>query len=280
MSLRIEAAGPGTTVQDLGRPGLRAVGVGSSGALDRQSHRIAQRLVGNRESAAGIEVPLGGLRLRATRDHWVVVAGAETPVYAGSRVIDLWRPHLLRAGEPLELGIATRGIRAYVAVRGGLALPPVLGSRSTDTLAGLGPEPLRAGDELAVGRTPLPLHLVDIAPWRVPGEHIEARVVPGPRRDYLEPGAWDLLTGETWTASTAADRVGVRLDGPLLRHRGSAELPSEGMIPGAIQVPPSGIPTILLADGPVTGGYPVIGVVLDLDRIGQLRPGATLRLRG
>jgi len=280
MSLRVEAVGPGTTVQDLGRPGLRGIGVGSSGALDRQTHRIAQRLVGNRESAAGIEVPLGGLTLRATRDHWVVVTGAELPVRAGPRAIDLWRPHLLRAGDALELGFATRGIRAYVAVRGGLAVPLVLGSRSTDTLAGLGPEPLRVGDELAVGRTTLPLHLVDVAPWRVPGEHIEARVAPGPRRDYLEPGAWDLLTGETWTASTAADRVGVRLDGPLLRHRGTAELPSEGMIPGAIQVPPSGVPTILLADGPVTGGYPVIGVVLDLDRIGQLRPGSTLRLRG
>ncbi|MFK4789091.1 biotin-dependent carboxyltransferase family protein [Microbacterium sp. ZW T5_56] len=280
MSLRVEAVGPGTTVQDLGRSGLRAIGVGSSGAMDRASHRIAQRLVGNRESAAGIEVPLGGLRLRATRDHWIAVTGAETPVTVGSHPADLWRPHLLRAGDVLELGFATRGIRAYVAVRGGLAMTPVLGSRSRDTLAGLGPEPLRVGDELAVGRTTLPLHLVDIAPWRVPGDHVDARVVPGPRRDMLVPEAWDLLTGETWTASSAADRVGARLEGPLLRHRGTTELPSEGMIPGAIQVPPSGVPTILLADGPVTGGYPVIGVVLDLDAIGQLRPGATLRLRG
>lgn len=282
MSLVVLSAGPAATIQDLGRPGLRALGVAPSGAADPETMRIANRLVGNPEGAAVIEVALGGLRLRAERATTVCVGGAEAAVTLDGRGVDVWTAIPVTAGAEIALGLAHRGARVYLAVRGGIVVAPVLGSRATDTMSGLGPPPLAAGDILPIGAATRPVPPNDIAPWRVIGDEVSLRVSRWPRRDMFSASAWRTLTEARWTVTPDADRVGIRLDGPALDRVDDAELPSEGTIVGALQVPPHGRPVILLPDGPVTGGYPVIGAIAAADRslLGQLRPGASVRLRG
>lgn len=284
-ALRVTAAGALSTIQDLGRPGWFAIGVGVSGAADRAALRLANRLVGNPEDAAGIETLLGGLELTALAPVLLAVTGAPAPITidgvpeANASVL------ALTTGQRLRLGMATAGLRAYVGVRGGIAVEPVLGSRSRDTLAGLGPEALAAGTELPVDSTRgLPWPNVAVAPLpSLDTSTVEVRVLLGPREDWFtDPRS--LCTG-TWAMTDRADRVGVRLtrvgDHPPLTRINDKELPTEGMALGAIQVQPSGEPVVFLADHPITGGYPVIGTVLsaDVDRLAQLRPGQHLRFR-
>jgi biotin-dependent carboxylase-like uncharacterized protein len=191
-------------------------------------------------------------------------------------------PVRLRAGAELRLGPPDSGLRTYLGVRGGIAVPPVLGSRATDVLAGLGPPAVAADDVLPVGTSPLPLPGVDLAPVAdPPGGEVTVPVLPGPRADWFGPDAWATLTGAAYTVTSESNRVGLRLDGPALERTVDGELPSEGMVRGALQVPPAGTPVLFLADHPVTGGYPVVGYVVDqhVDRCGQLRPGQTLRFR-
>ena len=280
--LEVLAAGPLATVQDLGRPGLADLGVGVSGAADRAALRLANRLVANPEGAAGLEVTLGGLRLRPHADVLVALTGAPCPVAVGGRVEGPYATLRVPAGVELALGAPLRGLRTYVAVRGGLAVPPVLGSRATDLLAGLGPPPLRPGDRLPVGPPPAAHPVVDVAPVAGPPDgDVELRVRLGPRDDWFTPAARELLLRSAWTASPDSDRVGVRLTGPALERAVPGELPSEGVVPGALQVPPTGRPVLLLADAPLTGGYPVVAVVLaaDVDRAAQVRPGQRVLLR-
>ncbi|MFD2092696.1 5-oxoprolinase subunit C family protein [Blastococcus deserti] len=280
-ALRVLAAGPLTTVQDAGRPGQGALGIGRSGACDRAVFRQANRLAGNPEDTAALEVTFGGLAVRVEADLLVVTTGARCagPFPHAS-------PTPLRRGAELRLGPPGTGLRTYLAVRGGIDVPPVLGSRATDVLSGLGPAVVADGDVLPVGAPIRPLPGVDLAPVpEIPGGEVTVAVLPGPRADWFGEAGWAALTGQTWTVTDESNRVGLRLDGtPLERVRGG-ELPSEGMVRGALQVPPSGLPVLFLADHPVTGGYPVIGYVADepirsdVDRCGQLRPGQTLRFR-
>lgn len=278
----IEVLRPGglTTVQDLGRPGLAHLGVPPSGAADRPALQLANRLVGNPEGAPALETTLQGPALRFHRPASVALAGAPCPARAASRPIAMHAVVHLRAGDVLDLGLAEAGVRTYVAVRGGLAVETVLGSASTDLLSGLGPPPLRTGDRLAVGSLATGWPLVEVAPVAPPAARAELRVVPGPREDWLAPEALDILCG-TWTVAPGSNRVGVRLTGARLERARDGELASEGVVAGAIQVPPSGEPIILLADHPTTGGYPVIAVVAydDLPTAGQLRPGGAVALR-
>lgn len=271
------------TLQDLGRAGAASVGVAVSGALDRGALRTANRLLGNPEGATGIEVTMGGLRAVAEADLWVAVTGAWGPVRLGGREVDPYQAHEWHAGTELHVDWFAHGARAYVAVRGGFGGGEALGSRSTDLLAGLGPRRLQAGDAVSVrddATTPIPV--APPSPWGAPhDDELELELAPGPRADWFASHALETLFDTVWTVSNAADRVGARLDGPELARVRSDELPSEGMVPGALQVPPSGRPTILLADGPVTGGYPVIAVVTDaaLDLVAQARPGTRIRFR-
>ncbi|MPQ97032.1 5-oxoprolinase/urea amidolyase family protein [Modestobacter sp. I12A-02628] len=277
-ALTVLATGPLSTVQDAGRPGQAAWGIGRSGACDRAAHRLANRLVGNDEDAATVEVTFGGLAVRADADVLVTTTGARC---AGSSCHDA--PVTLPAGAELRLGPPATGLRTYLAVRGGIAVPPVLGSRSTDLLAGLGPAVLSPGVVLPVGDPTRPEPGVDLAPVPDPaGGTVTVRVLPGPRRDWFPDAAWAALTATAWVVSSDSNRVGVRLEGAPLERSSTRELPSEGMVRGALQVPPSGQPVLFLADHPVTGGYPVIGYVTDgdVDRCAQLRPGQLLRLRG
>ncbi|GAA4358990.1 urea amidolyase family protein [Microbacterium rhizosphaerae] len=271
-----------SSVQDLGRPGRAALGVARSGALDRGALRTANRLVGNPEDAAGVEVAIGGWSAVATADTWFAVTGAWGRVTLAGRQLDLDVAHPWPAGAELHLDWFAHGARAYLAVRGGVDVPPAVGSRSTDTMAGLGPARLQQGDELTIGPEPLsPIPAIDLAPWGAPPDDLDVPLAPGSRADWFAASALPMLFESTWTVSAQADRVGIRLDGPELPRARTVELPSEGMVPGALQVPPSGRPTILLADGPVTGGYPVIAVVTDaaLDLLGQARPGTRIRFR-
>jgi biotin-dependent carboxylase-like uncharacterized protein len=283
MSIRILEGGLLATVQDLGRTGSAALGVSRSGALDRAALRLSNRLVGNPEGAAAIEVTMGGFAAVTDGDAWVALAGAWGPVTIGGRPADPYSAHRWPAGEEVRVGWFERGARGYLAVRGGIDVPVVVGSRSTDVLAGLGPAPLGAGDVIATGAAPAaPVPPAFLAPWSGPGGGtIELPLAPGPRGDWFAPAAHRALFDAVWTVTSQADRVGMRLDGPRLERLRDGEVPSEGMVPGALQVPPSGRPTILLADGPVTGGYPVIAVVTDaaLDAVAQARPGTGIRFR-
>lgn len=272
-ALTVLQPGPMATIQDGGRFGQGALGIGRSGACDRASYRLANRLLGNAGGEAVLEVTLGGLVVRAEADVVVVTTGARCPGAPHNA------PVPLAAGEELALGSPVAGTRTYLGVRGGIDVPPVLGSRSTDLLSGLGPDQVRAGDRLPVGHPAAAMPGVDVGVVAEPeAGDVVVRVRPGPRRDWFTDDAWAALLGQRYTVSPASNRVGLRLEGDPLERAREGELPSEGMVRGALQIPPSGTPVLFLADHPVTGGYPVVGYVLDedVDRCGQLSVGQRL----
>ncbi|GAB3090084.1 biotin-dependent carboxyltransferase family protein [Nocardioides zeae] len=277
-ALVVRGLGGPVLVQDLGRPGHAAVGVGRSGAADRAAYLLGNRAVGNRAGAASLEVTLGGLEVEVVGGPlWCCLTGAPAAVEVDDRLHPAGAVVAVR--HRLRIGTPPRGLRCYLAVRGGIDAGGVLGSRSRDSLAGLGPAPLAEGDVVAVGDEAgtgeAGWPRLDAVPVAALGGTPVLRVVPGPRADLIaEPDR--LVTGE-WRASAHTDRVGTRLEGgpPLLHRDPERQLPSEGALRGALQVPPSGEPVLFGPDHPVTGGYPVVGVVVDadVDRAAQLRPG-------
>lgn len=295
-TLTVVRVGPGTSVQDLGRPGFSDVGLGASGAADRGSAALAGRMVGNRPDAAVLEALLGSVSLRA--DGYVVAAltGAVGPVRierADGRVrgAAVFEVITLRPGDTLHVDTATIGLRTYLAVRGGFAVEPVLGSRSWDSLAELGPPPVVIGDVLPVGDAADSWPVIDaVVPRFGPGAGPVAGtsgaasldLVAGPRDDWFDPGWRAVLTGQVHHVTPDSDRIGVRTVAPQPLVRAvHHELPSEGVETGSLQVPPEGHPVLFLADHPVTGGYPVVGVLTpaSVDRAAQLRPGDAVRFR-
>ncbi|WP_308190253.1 5-oxoprolinase/urea amidolyase family protein [Pseudonocardia sp. TRM90224] len=278
--LEVLSTGVQAVVQDLGRPGHAASGVGRSGAADRAALKLANRLVANPEDAAGIEVVFGGLAVRAGRRLTVATAGAPAGADVDGTPVGHHALVELKAGQVLRLGQPPVGLRTYLAVRGGIDVPAVLGSRSTDVLSRVGPAVLEEGDVLPVGGEPTELPLIDVAPVALPaGGTVTLRARLGPRADWVDVP--EALARTEWTVSSRSDRVGVRLEGEPLRRRDSAEIASEGMVTGAVQVPPGGEPVLFMADHPVTGGYPVVAVVLDadIDKAAQLRPGQRVRFK-
>lgn len=282
-ALEVLASGPLALVQDGGRVGRMAIGVGRSGAADHAAYALGNRLVGNRRRAASLEATLGGLRLRARGSQTLCLTGALAPASIDGVPVAYAALVHLADGAELVLGTPREGLRTYVSVRGGIGVRPEVGSRSTDTMSGLGPPPLTAGQVLPVGRAVRRHPVVDHAPVVAPSSGVVTlRVSPGPRRDWFaDPAA---LASARWRVSGESDRRGIRLRGGGLERAAGfveRELPSEGTVRGAIQVPPSGQPVVLLNDHPVTGGYPVIGVVLDADtdRAAQLAPGQEVRFR-
>lgn len=312
--LRVDSPGIQTLFQDAGRSGLTHWGVSPSGAADAAAAAEANRLVGNPAGATVLEHLAGGLSLTALEDTVLALTGArveatlspapdaggsEGALVEGSDSQPLaalpYRPFALKAGQKLTLAPATEGLRVYVALRGGFAAPVLAQSSSRDTLAALGPEPLAAGDLLYSAQLPAPV-VADPAP-ALPLPQAEGqtpiRVLLGPRDDWFTPQALEAFTSLTWEVTQASDRIGVRLapvqevqlaegaeqPGPVLARSISGELPSEGMVAGAIQVPPSGEPVVFLADHPVTGGYPVIATVhpADLRLLAQAPPSTRLR---
>ena len=279
--LRVLAPGPLTLVEDLGRPGASGIGVGRSGAADRGALRRANRAVANPEDAAALEVLLGGLAFTVEDEPVTLcVTGAPCPVTLDGRDVGADTVVAVPPGATVRLGPPAYGLRSYVAVRGGIDVPPVLGSRSHDVMSGIGPAPLREGDLLPVGQPPTSYPLVEqVLPAALPDE-VVLRVVRGPRDGWVTDV--DALVRTAWAASDQSNRVGMRLLGHGLEHADPGrQLPSEGACRGAVQVPPSGEPVVFLADHPVTGGYPVVAVVVDadVDKAAQVRPGQTVRFR-
>jgi len=285
--VEIVRAGPLTTVQDLGRPGYAHLGVGRSGALDRPAHTLANRLVGNPPHAATLETTLGGVALRALHHGLTIaVCGAIAPIRVDGASVAWAAPIYLPPHATLDIGPASRGLRCYIAVAGGFLPEPVLGSRSTDLLSGLGPDPLQSGDRLPVNNAALTTRAApcgaDVHPVSAPPHNeIELPVLLGPRPELFDDDAHRLLTTAGFTVTSQSNRIALRLDGPPLPRSGRDSIPSEGAVLGAIQVPADGRPIIFLADHPPTGGYPVIGVVPDtaLHLAAQVAPGTRVRFR-
>lgn len=276
MSLVVVDPGPLTLVQDGGRAGWAHLGVPRAGFLDVPSARLANRLVGNAEDEALLETTWGGVVLRASSAVTVVVTGARCEVTAGGRCVGTERPVRLGVGDVLRVGPAYDGVRSYVAVAGGVRVAPVLGSRSTDTLSWTGPAPLAQGSVVSVGRPygePRPVDVV--LPPRRTGV---LRLHRGPRADWLGDPAE--LDGHRWSVGADSDRIGLRLVGGKVTRR-AGEVPSEGLVLGAVQAPPSGELVVFLRDHPATGGYPVVAVLdaEDLAECARARPGDVLTSR-
>jgi biotin-dependent carboxylase-like uncharacterized protein len=283
-ALEVVAPGPLTLVEDLGRPGWASLGVGRSGAFDRGSLRLANRLVGNREDAAALETLGGGLSLGCIDPCVVAVTGADGPVTLARRgrtgLVSRRSPLHLEAGDLLRIDPPQEGLRSYVALRGGVRAPSVLGSASRDVLSGLGPDPLTVGDVVAAGARAVGHPHIDHVARRAVGGPLQA--ILGPRQDWFTDDALRLLLTSPWVVSSRSNRIGVRLEGPALpRRKPAAELPSEPVVPGSIQVPPDGQPVVLGPDAPTTGGYPVVAVLVDadLDRLAHVSPGQILDIR-
>ena len=297
--LRILNPGAQSLIQDLGRRGYGPLGVSAAGALDRASLRRANRLVGNAPTAAAIESVNGGLTVEAVGDRVVAVTGApvtltiESPSWfesddgdvqpGATRNVPMASPFALLDGEVLTLGAPESGFRNYVAIRGGVDVPEVLGSRSADTMSGNGPAPLVVRQVLAAGdnTASTAVGAPELQP-EFPGSGVTVLdVVPGPRADWFDHEALDSLCSQEWLVTPQSNRVGMRLDGIPLKRTREGELPSEGTMAGALQIPPAGLPVLFLADHPITGGYPVIGVVRDehLDLAAQVPIGGKIRFR-
>jgi biotin-dependent carboxylase-like uncharacterized protein len=278
-ALVVVRAGALTTVQDGGRPGHAHLGVPRSGALDAPAAALVNRLVGNTAASAVLETTLNGCAVRPRSAVTVAVGGAPCPVSVDGRPAAWGAPVRVPAGALLDVGAAVAGVRSYIAVSGGIAVEPVLGSRSTDLLSGLGPAPLADGVVLPLGQ-PIAVHArVDGAPQPRPPAELVLRVTLGPRDDWFTPQAVRVFTSRAYRVSSASNRIGLRTEGPALERSVPGELPSEGMVLGAVQVPPDGRPVVFLADHPTTGGYPVIGVVrtTDLASAAQAVPGTPAR---
>jgi KipI family sensor histidine kinase inhibitor len=285
--LRVRQSLPLTLIQDLGRAGHAAIGVSSSGAMDRSSLKGANRIVGNPPGAAALEVVDGGLAIEATTDQVLAVTGAPVDLSIdsphGARSAGMGEPFALLADEVLTMGKPTSGFRTYLAVRGGFDTPEVLGSRSTDTMSGLGPAPVTPGTLLPVAHVKgaQPVGWPEAQPDFSNPEAAILDITVGPRDDWFTTEALSQLENTSWTASNELNRVGMRLQGPKLEWSRTGELPSEGTLAGCIQVPPSGQPVVFLSDHPTTGGYPVIAVLAEdqLAKTAHIRPGTTFRFR-
>lgn len=287
----LDASGP-VTVQDSGRPGWAHAGVPRAGAADRRSAQAANSLVANPPGAALLEVSLGGCRFRLADPATIAVTGAPGQLMVAGWPARTGRALPLPAGTEVLVGPAVPGVHRYVAVRGGIDAEPLLGSRSRDTLSGLGPPPLRPGDVLGVGapvgaerpgdRAGRPGESAgrpgDRAGWPGEGSVVRVRATTGPGAASLGPDGLGALAGCEWQVTADSDRTGVRLAGSVLPGIGPTA--PAGMVPGAVQLPPGGQPVILLRNHPATGGYPVVAVVDDegVDVLSQCRPGVRVRL--
>jgi biotin-dependent carboxylase-like uncharacterized protein len=302
-------AGALTSVQDLGRRGYRHLGVALAGALDPLSFEIANRLVGNPPEAAGLEITMGPVTLRFNQPSRIAVTGTDFNTALDQQNVSSWWSLPVQAGQILTLRGARRGMRAYLAVAGGIDIPPLMGSRSTDLKAsfgGLGGRALRDGDRLPIGPCPSPGDIfapdaptfgVKAPAWsrfvefdyphqppqyvgtRPVGPTIAVRVLRGHEYPEFDDTSQEALWTHHWTITPNSNRVGYRLSGPRLERELSDDLRSHAVLPGTIQVPPSGQPIVLLADAQTTGGYPKIGMVIsaDLWRLAQARLGGALR---
>lgn len=278
--IELVRAGPLTTVQDLGREAWRDRGLSRCGALDDQALTWGNLLVGNPAGAAALEFTLGPATLRFEADCSIALTGTDTDATLDGQPLRAWWRHRVHAGQTLKIAAPRERMRSYLTVSGGIDVPLVLGSRSTDLKAGFGGwagRALRDGDRLPLAlQTTLPARRIGMRP---PAWDASVRVMPGPEHDEFSAAARADFWAAAWKLEPQSNRMGFRFTGPTLAREHGGELPSHGVLPGVIQVPPSGQPIVLLADAQTTGGYPKIGVVIraDLWKLAQLRLGGTLR---
>lgn len=284
--IRIEDPGLFTTVQDQGRWGYQAYGVSVAGAMDRFASRIANLLAGNSEDAAVLELTLRGGRFRFAAGCFAALAGAEMAAAVDGTPVANWSCFYIPAGGELSLGWAQSGCRAYLAIAGGIDVPPVLGSRSTYTRAAIGGlegRALRCGDQLAAGAAAFPVAAGRLDERFIPDYDGELllRVLAGPQDDWFSEQGKATFSNSVYTISEDADRMGYRLEGPAIAHQGRPDIVSDALCQGAIQVPGHGRPIVMMADRQTTGGYAKIAAVIgpDLARLAQARPGDSLRFR-
>lgn len=286
--LKVEQAGPLTTLQDTGRIGSAHLGIGRSGAADLPAMRLANALVGNPAQACALEMTLAGPSLSFAVDTVVALTGAVLPkAQIDGRTLSMWQAVPVAAGQELVLGPMARGCRSYLACGGGIEVTPWRGSRCSDINAGLGPlpRPLRAGDTLPLGTADAglpedaPAWSLDPEPWFDTTSPRRIRLMRGTHADALTEDSMHALTTQTFELGNDSNRVGMRLDGPRLQLQRRLELVSEGLVPGVVQLPPDGRPIIMGPEHPVTGGYPRIAQVagVDLPLLAQCRPGDTLQ---
>jgi antagonist of KipI len=290
MSLVVERAGFLTSVQDLGRAGLREFGVSAGGALDSFGLRVANLLVGNDEGAAGLEITLGGLQLRFDYERVVAWCGGEFDVQIASTPMPAGHSAHVQAGKRLKFGRPQSGCRAWLAVSGGIDVPVVLGSRSTDLRAQFGGfegRKLRDGDVIPLGAGPgSPSRATGVSSWTAPHDWVSP-AKPKPILRFIRGVDWSRFndvpvrrfTEHEFTVSPDSDRMGVRLEGPELKRIDQSDLISEAVAPGTIQVPPNGKPILLLGDCQTIGGYPKMAhvITVDLGVAAQLRAGDHIR---
>ena len=297
--IEVKRAGFYTSVQDTGRPALRHLGVGLSGAMDPLALSVANLMLDNQADAAGLEITMGTASFVFREDTEIALAGAPRKAMLDGHPLQNWWARGVQAGQVLNLGAPREGVRSYLAIRGGLAVPDVLGSLSTDLKGGFGGldgRPLRNGDMLSVHPTaPMarPNPGFGLCPWLLdpyaqsgdegsaesPSETPTIHVLPAAQWEDLTPDARLRLTDTEWRISPQSNRVGCLLEGPELSMPARHEMRSHGIMPGVIQLPPSGRPMVQLCDGNTSGGYPVVATVIrtDLHRFAQLRPGSGVR---
>ncbi|MEP6484762.1 MAG: biotin-dependent carboxyltransferase family protein [Rudaea sp.] len=291
MTIHVVSPGLLSTVQDLGRHGYTDLGVGTAGAMDRACLRLANMLVGNDDGDAAIEITLRGPRLRFASNALIALSGACIEMRCNGKPIPMWRPVQIRAGSEIESGAMTSGSRAYLAVRGGFAFAPVLGSRSVDVNSNLGPcagLALKAGDQLPMSESAGTFNAaaLDAPPWSIDPSHwFDERgdqpiaLIRGEHFGLLDVHSQNAVFEKQFVVGSQSNRVGYRLEGCRMKLSQPLELISEGTVPGTLQLPPGGEPIVLMAEAPTTGGYPRIGHVaaVDLDRLAQRRPGQVIR---
>jgi biotin-dependent carboxylase-like uncharacterized protein len=282
----VQEAGPLTTVQDLGRAGHLRVGIPPSGPVDREAFVLANRLVGNPDGAAGLECTLMGPRLEFADARWVAVTGADVPVILDGAEMPRWASFPVSPGGVLKLGAARAGVRAYLAVSGGVDTPPVLGSRATylrGALGGLSGRAIRKGDLLPLGAPAGGAVERRVRAERIPsyGGEPEIATILGPQADRFTPGGIAALFEGAYEMLPQSDRMGARFKGPRIEHTRGHDIISDGIALGAIQVIGDGQPIVLLVDRQTAGGYTKIGAVCsyEIGRIGQIKPGQKLRFK-
>ena len=281
MKLQVLSPGPLTTVQDRGRYGYIASGIGVSGVMDQDAYEAANYLVGNRHGEAVLEATLVGPSIRFEADCICAVTGADMQTKVGNKPVEPYRPFWVQAGQVLSMGAAQNGCRGYLAVQGGFDVPVVMGSRSTNLKCALGGyegRALKAGDVLTVPDESLSTVMDRKRKAPVYLQEITVRVVPGPQAEmFTEQGVSSLWTA-AFVVSPKSDRMGLRLDGAVIETKSGSDIVSDGIAPGAIQVTSGGQPIILLADRQTTGGYAKIGTVcsVDLPKLAQLKPGGVI----
>jgi len=278
MALIVIRPGLLTTVQDLGRWGRQDRGVPVAGPMDAYSHRLANRLVGNTDDAAALEITLLGPELEADADTVCLVAGAHFDVTVNGDPTDASSPFVIPSGGRVRFGARRAGSRATLAVRGGLGVPKILESRATSVIGRIGPfggRPLLAGDVLPIGKQATEPRSPAGPALAMPDGGARVRFIRGPHDTMFTSAAFDTLIGSRFVVTEQSNRMGYRLEGPVLRHAGGADILSDATPIGSLQVPASGQPILLMADRQTTGGYPKIGTVItaDLPIAGQLAPG-------